>query len=671
MTFPEKTVFIVIGLFFSQLIWAEGPACAYQLQSGDHLTYDAVFERQVSSKDTESRSRSRFVNHVIVLGKRDKQLSLGFQRNRQSAELLEFREKGKDRLQHELPDFNQRLAKRGARFSESNEVTITGVPLDYWQATRESQSRLLFVIHEIETLPERAIKIGDTWPGSSLLGVDFHFAAIESIAGEPCNRIETSGLDARIRLQYWFCPGSGVIRRLAFEGDYAVFESRVHEKLTLELKQKQSGEQLDLWLASPETRQAALDSLLQSDWVQVKPEQLFAVLTSDDAEAQNRALAVLYHRKFPILDRARIQKLAESSNLETKRIAQHLLEESAAPEKHLPPGCDPPAEKPYPAQRTGTTLRSVREGENRGWPYIVRVPRDYRPDRPFPLLVYLSGGAGFAMDGVNTGDEVIAPTDYIVLYPQAAEYWWNAGATSHFDATLRDVMGSFNVDANRVYITGFSNGGTGAIYYAELWPQRFAAVSSQMGAGVCNAEVARLLPNLRALPVLLIHGEKDPIIDASCSTQTGETLKGISPLTAAEFHLLKNREHDITLRDDDGLTLNFFGGKVRNPFPAHISARVTDPTYAGRYWTELIPKNGGTAEAEGQIKPDGSIEVSSRNVRHIRVWLSPDRPGPIRIVINKKEVFQGEIKQECGASASLASDPWFPDAVVKEFDLGQ
>jgi pimeloyl-ACP methyl ester carboxylesterase len=671
MTLSKKTVFIVIGLFLCQLGWAEEPAWEYQLQPGNHLTYDAVFERQVSSKDTESRSRSRFVNHVIVLGKRDKQLSLGFQRNRQSAELLEFREKGKDRLQHELPDFNQRLAKRGARFSESNEVTITGVPLDYWQATRESQSRLLFVIHEIETLPERAIKIGDTSPGSSLLGVDFHFAAIESIAGEPCNRIETSGVDARIRLQYWFCPGSGVIRRLLFEGDYAVFESTVHEKLTLDLKQKQSGEQLDQWLASPDTRQAALDSLLQSDWVQVSPEQLFSVLTSEDAEAQNRALAVLYQRKLHVSDRAKIQKLAESPNLETKRIASHLLEEPAAPERHWPPDCDPPVEKPYPAQRTGTTLRSVREGENRGWPYIVRVPRDYRPDRPFPLLVYLSGGAGFAMDGVNTGDEVIAPTDYIVLYPQAAEYWWNAGATSHFDATLRDLMGSFNVDANRVYITGFSNGGTGAIYYAELWPQRFAAVSSQMGAGVCNGEVARLLPNLRALPVLLIHGEKDPLIDASCSTQTNETLKGISPLTAPEFHLLKNREHDITLRDDDGLTLNFFGGKVRNPFPARISARVTDSTPGGRYWTELTPKGSGIAEAEGQIKPDGSLELTTKNVRHIRLWLPKDRPGPIRIVINKKEVFQGELKPVCHSTTDASTNPWFSSAVVKEFDVGQ
>src|SRR5215470_7344449 len=134
MTFLTKAVFIVISLFFCQLGCAQGPAWTYQLEPGDHLTYDAIFERQVSSKDTESRSRSRFVNHVIVLGKLDKQLSLGFQRNRQSAELLEFREKGKDRLQHELPDFNQRLAKRGARFSESNEVTITGVPLDYWQA---------------------------------------------------------------------------------------------------------------------------------------------------------------------------------------------------------------------------------------------------------------------------------------------------------------------------------------------------------------------------------------------------------------------------------------------------------------------------------------------------------------------------------------------------------
>ena len=35
---------------------------------------------------------------------------------------------------------------------------------------------------------------------------------------------------------------------------------------------------------------------------------------------------------------------------------------------------------------------------------------------------------------------------------------------------LRDVFNEFNVDRDRVYIAGFSNGGTGALYMAARWP---------------------------------------------------------------------------------------------------------------------------------------------------------------------------------------------------------
>ena len=54
---------------------------------------------------------------------------------------------------------------------------------------------------------------------------------------------------------------------------------------------------------------------------------------------------------------------------------------------------------------------------------------------------------------------------------------------------MNDVLQRYNIDRDRIYLTGFSNGGTGALYFATLWPQRFAAVVSLMGAGQCNDQV--------------------------------------------------------------------------------------------------------------------------------------------------------------------------------------
>lgn len=63
------------------------------------------------------------------------------------------------------------------------------------------------------------------------------------------------------------------------------------------------------------------------------------------------------------------------------------------------------------------------------------------------------------------------------------------------------------MDRDRIYLTGFSNGGTGSLYFAALWPHRFAAVVSRMGAGQCMEQVKLGLSNLENLPVLFVHGD--------------------------------------------------------------------------------------------------------------------------------------------------------------------
>jgi len=116
-----------------------------------------------------------------------------------------------------------------------------------------------------------------------------------------------------------------------------------------------------------------------------------------------------------------------------------------------------------------------------------------------------------------------------VLYPQAAGFWWRPETARRFDAVLRQVLQGYNVDRDRIYLTGFSNGGTGALYFATLWPQRFAAVVSLMGAGQCNDQVKAGLPNLENLPVLFVHGENDTRITPDCSTTTHDALTDLRP----------------------------------------------------------------------------------------------------------------------------------------------
>jgi dienelactone hydrolase len=626
-------------------------AWRYNLHPGDHLVYRYAFERETEA-DTQTKKREEYTTHVLVIGEHNGKLSVGFQRNRQSAELLRYSEKGKDKLAQQLPEFQKRMAVRRARFAEANELSPSGVPLEAWTVERETGSHIMMAVHELEGLPGKPVNVGDSWKGVNLLGFEFKVAAQEGINGVQCDRVEGTSADVHAHLDYWWCPATGVIAKLEFGGEYRGFAGIVREKAVFELKEVRHKESVEQWLGAPDSQLALLDALVLSDWVEVPAHGLAMALGSDDPATQGLALALMARRgiKSSMLDertQVRIAGLAKNGPTRVKQLANLLMETKDGGENSGPasPGQCSVATPAFPRQRPGTSAQVIRSGRYAGQLYMLRIPEEYRGDRPFPVLISLSGGAGYAIDGVNSSEDTVAKTNYVVVYPQAGDLWWKSEVAERVDALLREVGSEINIDTNRIYIAGFSNGGTGALYYATLWPQRFAAVASLMGAGECMPEVADGLSAAADLPILFVHGDKDQIVPLSCSQSTYESLQKRSPRVAPEFHVLKGLEHEITLDNDDGLTLPFLEKYLRAAEPQRVSLRVDDLKFPRRYWVEILDKSNGAAEVQGQIKAKNTIELSTHNVRKLRVYLRQDlfaERGPIRIVVDKREAYRGE-----------------------------
>src|SRR5262249_23280683 len=122
-------------LFSGYCAGTQSPAAwQYDLRPGDHLVYRYSLERQVTGQQVESASKATFTTHVLVLGEKDGRLSVGFQRNRESAQLLYYRKNGKDALAEEMPKFEQSMAESPAHSDEANEFSVTGEALNFWQA---------------------------------------------------------------------------------------------------------------------------------------------------------------------------------------------------------------------------------------------------------------------------------------------------------------------------------------------------------------------------------------------------------------------------------------------------------------------------------------------------------------------------------------------------------
>jgi len=144
--------------------------------------------------------------------------------------------------------------------------------------------------------------------------------------------------------------------------------------------------------------------------------------------------------------------------------------------------------------------------------YLLFLPNGYEKNtEKWPLILYLHGGSARGDDisqmkklGLAEKVEADPSFPFIVVSPQChkGEIWTDVAALS---AILDDVTRSNRVDPDRVYVTGHSMGGRGALYAAYKMPDRFAAVVS-LGP---SAPITAWAEKLAAVPLWLFHGAND------------------------------------------------------------------------------------------------------------------------------------------------------------------
>ncbi len=176
----------------------------------------------------------------------------------------------------------------------------------------------------------------------------------------------------------------------------------------------------------------------------------------------------------------------------------------------------PPVEDPYPQHTivVGDLERT----------YRVRLPANYDPGRPVPLVVGIHGAgestAKRFADVTGTGDAVDA-RGWIGVYPEGVRNeegftGWNAGVccepgTDGIDdvgfiaAVIDEVSSELAVDPSRVYVAGQSNGGAFAYRLACELPGRVAAFAV---VGAVIDPGATCAPD-RPISMLIVHGRRD------------------------------------------------------------------------------------------------------------------------------------------------------------------
>jgi predicted peptidase len=263
----------------------------------------------------------------------------------------------------------------------------------------------------------------------------------------------------------------------------------------------------------------------------------------------------------------------------------------------------------HSAIATDFVARSFKVGTNKPLAYRLFIPKGYQASRKYPVMLTLHGAGErgdndtmqlkhdfnrmWADDSIqkNHPSFVVAP-----LCP-AGSQWVNtpwADGTYRMDGIamsepMKAVVGildslakEFNLDADRIYVSGLSMGGYGTWYLAMNFPHRFAAA-----VPVCGGADTSKAAAIAALPIWTFHAEDDGTVPVRGTREMVAALrKKGSQVVYTEYPKALNYNHQSWIPAGKTPTL-----------PSWVFQQARAPTSL----PQPMPGNPGSAFA----KPEG------------------------------------------------------------------
>ncbi len=337
--------------------------------------------------------------------------------------------------------------------------------------------------------------------------------------------------------------------------------------------------------------------------------------------------------------------------------------------------------RPYSATVGKGVLKFSHTAHGKEFFYAVNVPESYDPARRYQVRFQLHGGVsresnrqrGDGSIGALAGAEQI----YILPTGWVDAMWWTPLQLENLEAILDTVKRSYNVDENRVVVSGVSDGGTGAYYVAMKNTTPFASFLPLNGYILVlrssDLDVGDLFPNnLRNKPFFVVNGGRDPLYPAPTVGPSVLHLKekGVEVVYKPQPSGVHNTAWWPDVKDSFE---EFVRSHPRHPLPEALTWESGGSASDNRaHWLvidRLSPPDRNAPKLDDvnllaekgprmfeATRPSGRVDLSrtgnmvtatTRGVGEFTLLISPDAfdlSEPVKVIANGRTVFDGRVE---------------------------
>lgn len=249
-------------------------------------------------------------------------------------------------------------------------------------------------------------------------------------------------------------------------------------------------------------------------------------------------------------------------------------------------------------QRGKLLLHTMIGTDGKERPWVLYVPESYWHKRNTPLIIALHGGVsraeisddpmGWAKDSAWL--KLAKANGCFAIFPfgQDGATWWDEVGMTNIRRQLQVVKENFNIDDDRVFLTGFSDGASAGFLHAMIRPDDYAAIialNGHMGVGSLDADLPTYATNLINTPVYTVTTDNDGLYPTKVMAKTIEM--GIKAGGNILYRQLPGTHSFDYSPTELPLIGNYLDRHPRNPIPAKIFWETGSNELGKCRWIEI------------------------------------------------------------------------------------